>query len=163
MGNYIFPIRKLFCFFERKNYYFVSLYFCGKKNVKLQSFSICIVDKPSCPVKCPSQPHRVCGSDGKTYLNLCRLQQATCGDRNIVLRHTGICGKFWFLRDVVLYWTIHWTYLRAGLGSLSKMTPYLISLNRKNIISFREFLSRPNSSFPGPSRPCCVYWRNLTF
>lgn len=43
---------------------------------------------------CPRDVKVVCGSDGKSYLNECRMKLEAC-KRNmpIVKRHDGICGK----------------------------------------------------------------------
>ena len=50
-----------------------------------------------CPTldSCPRDVKTVCGSDGKSYLNKCRMKLEACKKRRpIVARHDGICSKF---------------------------------------------------------------------
>merc|ERR1712121_480967 len=44
---------------------------------------------------CPKNYRPVCGSDGKTYPNLCVLKMVSCKDGNesLVVAHTGKCAK----------------------------------------------------------------------
>jgi len=48
-----------------------------------------------CPKRCPRNYKPVCGSDGKTYPNLCVLKVAACNDGNesLIVAHTGACDK----------------------------------------------------------------------
>jgi coxsackievirus/adenovirus receptor len=47
-----------------------------------------------CP-KCPRTTKRVCGSDGKTYVNECELRKQSCTTKtNIRVLHQGKCSKF---------------------------------------------------------------------
>jgi len=48
-----------------------------------------------CPKRCPKNYRPVCGSDGKTYPNLCVLKMVSCKDGNesLVVAHTGKCAK----------------------------------------------------------------------
>lgn len=50
-----------------------------------------------CPTvdACPRDVNIVCGDDGKSYLNKCRMKLEACKKkRPIVARHDGICGEF---------------------------------------------------------------------
>ncbi|XP_028394352.1 uncharacterized protein LOC114518524 isoform X7 [Dendronephthya gigantea] len=56
----------------------------------------CVVDsdyKASCQCpKCPPETKRVCGSDGKTYINECELRKQSCTTKtNIKVLHEGKC------------------------------------------------------------------------
>ncbi|UYV77851.1 hypothetical protein LAZ67_15002578 [Cordylochernes scorpioides] len=58
----------------------------------------CVVraSKPSC--ECPSCPEEfepVCGTDGISYTNECKLRREACEhSREVSVAHTGLCGKF---------------------------------------------------------------------
>lgn len=53
------------------------------------------VDDQKCPRMCIKDYRPVCGSDSKTYPNLCALNAATeCEDPCITLRNEGPCGMF---------------------------------------------------------------------
>ena len=59
----------------------------------------CVVDsnyKASCQCpKCPPITKRVCGSDGRTYINECELRRESCTTKtNIRVLHDGKCSKF---------------------------------------------------------------------
>ena len=45
-----------------------------------------------CPFICPALFRPVCGSDGKTYINQCRMRKASCQNRlDLVMVHEGRC------------------------------------------------------------------------
>lgn len=49
-----------------------------------------------CPTEddCPRDYDLVCGSDGKTYINLCRLQVEACTTgKPVRMIKKGVCGK----------------------------------------------------------------------
>jgi len=51
-------------------------------------------DKPSCPNSCPDKTDVVCGTDGRSYKNLCQLEKKTCATKNTVsMKHFGKCEK----------------------------------------------------------------------
>ena len=60
------------------------------RNIKLR-----IKDK-KCPSECPKQVSPVCGTDGKSYDNVCKMLQVTCqrgsGSPEVGLLHVGRCG-----------------------------------------------------------------------
>merc|ERR1719391_1504619 len=48
-----------------------------------------------CPSICTSEYNPVCGSDGKTHINKCELEKATCtSGGKIKLQHDGECENF---------------------------------------------------------------------
>ena len=47
-----------------------------------------------CKLDCTTESKQVCGSDGKTYLNKCKLDAAQCNEKKpINVIKTGPCGK----------------------------------------------------------------------
>ena len=60
--------------------------------------SVCVVDSEhqatcQCP-KCPPTTKHVCGSDGKTYLNECKLKRWSCMTKtSIRILRPGKCSK----------------------------------------------------------------------
>lgn len=48
-----------------------------------------------CPTFCTAHFQPVCGSDGKTYGNLCALNAAACKDGNIKMAKEGECGMYY--------------------------------------------------------------------
>ncbi|XP_065060391.1 follistatin-like isoform X2 [Rhopilema esculentum] len=70
---------------------------------------VCVADRSGnsycinthCPSACPSTVSRVCGTDGKTYLNKCALKKASCvGGRKIDFAYLGTCEVKNSCRDV---------------------------------------------------------------
>ena len=60
---------------------------------------MCVVDsnyKASCQCpKCPPTTKRVCGTDGRTYMNECELRKQSCTTKtNIRVLHPGKCSKY---------------------------------------------------------------------
>ncbi|CAH1773592.1 unnamed protein product [Owenia fusiformis] len=59
--------------------------------------AICVVSKGKATCQCPSCPRDfrpVCGSDGVTYANECRLKSAVCENKKkITVRHRGRCNE----------------------------------------------------------------------
>jgi len=57
----------------------------------------------TCPKKCGFNFNPVCGSNGKSYLNECRLQAAACQLENgqIVLVHKGRCSGIYALANLI--------------------------------------------------------------
>ena len=45
-----------------------------------------------CPQFCPEIYSPVCGTNGKTYDNLCELKIASCRNPSIALRYNGACS-----------------------------------------------------------------------
>ena len=60
---------------------------------------ICVRDSTGkgrcrCDDTCPYNKDPVCGSNGKTYFNECKLNLATCQQKRLIkVQHTGKCGK----------------------------------------------------------------------
>ena len=59
-------------------------------------FDIPQAEKDECPIFCPASWAPVCGSNGKTYTNRCRLEVANCRSTQqdgpvIELVHNGVC------------------------------------------------------------------------
>ena len=47
-----------------------------------------------CPTICPAVSNPVCGTDGKTYSNLCGLDVINCWNkRNVTVAHQGPCSN----------------------------------------------------------------------
>ncbi|KXJ17781.1 Ovomucoid [Exaiptasia diaphana] len=48
----------------------------------------------SCPAKCEPVNTPVCGSDDKTYRNVCSMLHRNCNNRNVVrVKHFGKCSR----------------------------------------------------------------------
>ena len=55
-------------------------------------FIVFYIKEPKCPAGCPKILAPVCGSDGKTYDNMCLLEVADCkSEVNITKVHDGPC------------------------------------------------------------------------
>ena len=78
-------------------YYLLSLDPC--EDIECSINAQCVVDnnhKASCQCpKCPRKTKKVCGTDGKTYINECELRKESCKTKtNITVLHDGKCSKF---------------------------------------------------------------------
>ena len=55
-----------------------------------------------CPTSCPHAYEPVCGSDGETYNNECRMRADTCiRSKNVFIRHPGVCEVRRILRSII--------------------------------------------------------------
>merc|ERR1711874_783157 len=53
-----------------------------------------VKEDSSCPEFCLPEDARVCGSDGVTYENSCKLQQTACHSKNgLTISHEGQCAE----------------------------------------------------------------------
>ncbi|XP_035711856.1 agrin isoform X2 [Folsomia candida] len=71
----------------------LRLMHCGPKKYRVDavSYEKCREKSDSCKIiKCGSNLDEVCGTDGKTYNNFCKLQIATCR-KGIQMAHWGAC------------------------------------------------------------------------
>jgi len=67
------------------------------------------VDAYACPKSCGFNYNPVCGSNGKSFLNECRLEAAACQIENgqIVLVHRGRCSGRCIVKSYTLYHINH--------------------------------------------------------
>ncbi|CAL4085562.1 unnamed protein product, partial [Meganyctiphanes norvegica] len=66
-----------------------------QENITLIHPGKCEKESSQCNVNCGTEHASVCGSDGKTYVNLCWLTLVSCSEsRNITMAHKGSCSKF---------------------------------------------------------------------
>ena len=81
------------------NYFSFLMYLDPCEDMTCSFNARCVVDsnfKASCQCpKCPPTTRRVCGSDGRTYVNECELRKRSCTTKsNIRVLHQGKCSKF---------------------------------------------------------------------
>lgn len=68
--------------------------------IQCSNYATCRVDENGmatckCPNECPAESSNVCGSDGKTYRNLCTLEMEACKTKmNITVAGNMACGKY---------------------------------------------------------------------
>lgn len=92
------------------------------RGVSCPNYGVCIPNTRSllgyqceCPAQCPADISTVCGSNGKTYNNVCELKRESCQRKiTIAISHGGACSKleiedFFNIRGAQCY-LVHFTF-----------------------------------------------------
>lgn len=72
--------------------------FYASQGIRMRHKGACVLDqnrriRPPCPKFCTRIYEPVCGSDGRTYANSCRLESVTCRDPFVVKEKDGVCDQ----------------------------------------------------------------------
>lgn len=59
-----------------------------------------------CDRPCPKMYDPQCGSDGKTYSNMCMFENAQCKDPSLKLEHSGECKEGKILHVILIYYSV---------------------------------------------------------